>query len=430
MTAITGMRLSVSILSLIGSSLSALGTGFICLCYLFLPLKRHFRHRLIQSLALADFLNATSNSASGFYILVRNRELPEGIGCRMNGLVTQITVQATDLSILAIAIATVWAITDPITFRMWNTRKAILAVCSIWVIPFITGNNPLPAPPPPRPPLNDQLTNPTGFTALGKDWYHPVSGNWCWIQKKPAHLRYVLTHAWRFFVIISVIILYTHLHLFLRKHFKEVRDARGGSLTDSTGLQSQSTSPESFTAHSRKSHNVGDDDDEASLGDMPAKLHDSNGSRSAPSHNLAEEVNTHVETTMEVTEDQLRRQDQQGQSSPYPQSAAGVSAARGAYHKMDTRKPPSQDSEFKKVKKILLMRAYPTFYVILVIPGIVNRLVEAAGGSSRPLQLLQASTQFVGLANAITYGLNEKILAQLKRKFGRAPKPSPGPHMV
>jgi len=46
---------------------------------------------LIQ--VLLDFLNATSNAASGIYILVRDHELPEGIGCRMNGLVTQITVQ-------------------------------------------------------------------------------------------------------------------------------------------------------------------------------------------------------------------------------------------------------------------------------------------------------------------------------------------------
>ncbi|PWW78904.1 family A G protein-coupled receptor-like protein, partial [Tuber magnatum] len=391
----------VSILSLVGSSLSALGTGFVCLCYLFLPMKPHFRHRLIQSLAVADFLNATSNSASGFYILVRNRELPEGIGCRMNGLVTQITVQATDLSILAIAIATVWAITDPITFGMWSTRKAILAVCFVWVIPFITG-----------------------FTALGKDWYHPVSGNWCWIQHKPAYLRYVLTHAWRFFVIISVIILYTYLHLYLRKHYNELRSTCGNLLSDSAGSQSQSTSPEDLTVRPRKSHGVGedgdDDDDEVSLRETPVKLHDSNSSKSSPSPHLAEDADIHVKTTMEVTEDHLRRQDQQGQSGLSPQSVAVASVTTGARHKAHTRKPSRQisDSE-KRVKRILRMRAYPTFYVILVIPGIINRLVEAAGGSSKPLQLLQSSTQFVGLANAITYGLNERILAQLRKKFGR-----------
>ncbi|KAG0136672.1 G protein-coupled glucose receptor regulating Gpa2-domain-containing protein [Tuber indicum] len=401
------MRLSVSVLSLVGSSLSALGTGFICLCYLFLPLKAHFRHRLIQNLALADFLNATSNSASGFYILVRDRELPEGIGCRMNGLVTQITVQATDLSILAIAIVTVWAVTAPATFGLWSTRKAIIAVCFIWVIPFTTG-----------------------FTAFAKDWYHPVSGNWCWIQAKPAHLRYVLTHAWRLFVIISVIALYTHLHLFLRKHFKEVRGARNSSLTGSIDSQPQPTSLDNPTACShkpRRTNEDSEDDYEVSLKEIPMKLHDSNSTQFDPSSNLSGGENIHVNTAMEVT----GGQGQQGQSSLCPQPTMEEFSATGLHPLTHTRKLSCQDLDFeKKLKKVLLMRGYPTFYVILVIPGILNRLVEASGGSSKALQLMQASTQFVGLANAITYGWNESILVQLKKRFGWTSKPSPGPDMV
>ncbi|KAG0643789.1 G protein-coupled glucose receptor regulating Gpa2-domain-containing protein [Tuber brumale] len=402
------MRLSVSVLSLIGSSLSALGTGFICLCYLFLPLKAHFRHRLIQNLAVSYFLNALSNSASGFYILTRDRELPEGIGCRMNGLVTQITVQATDLSILAIAIVTVWAITAPTTFGLWSTRKAIIAVCFIWVIPFTTG-----------------------FTAFAKDWYHPVSGNWCWIQSKPAYLRYALTHAWRFFVIISVIVLYTHLHLFLRKHFKEIRSARSSSLTGSVDSQPQPTSLDNPTVRSHRPHNVNEDsedDDEILLKEMPVKPHDRKSAQFDPSSNLSGGENIHTKTTMEVKEGQ----GQQGQSSLCPQPTTAGLSPTGLHRETHTRKPSCQGSEDseKKLKKVLLMRAYPTFYVILVIPGIANRLVEASGGSSRVLQLMQASTQFVGLANAITYGWNESILVQLKKKFCRMSKSSPGPNIV
>jgi len=96
-----------------------------------------------------------------------------------------------------------------------------------------------------------------------------------------------------------------------------------------------------------------------------------------------------------------------------------------------TQKSSRQDPEYgEKVKKVLIMRAYPTFYVILLIPGILNRMVEAWGGSSKVLQLMQASTQFVGLANAITYGWNERILEQLKLKFGRKSKSSSGSRMV
>ncbi|KAJ3560740.1 hypothetical protein NPX13_g9200 [Xylaria arbuscula] len=66
----------------------------------------------------------------------------------------------------------------------------------------------------------------------------------------------------------------------------------------------------------------------------------------------------------------------------------------------------------KEVRRMLLLRGYPMLYVILWIPGIVSRLLQAAGNeaaaNSRVLIGLQASTQFVGLANAITYGWNQQ----------------------
>jgi hypothetical protein len=52
------------------------------------------------------------------------------------------------------------------------------------------------------------------------------------------------------------------------------------------------------------------------------------------------------------------------------------------------------------IQKLLLFNAYPAAYIILWIPGILNRFIELSGHSSRPVAILQASTQFVGLANA------------------------------
>jgi hypothetical protein len=76
-----------------------------------------------------------------------------------------------------------------------------------------------------------------------------------------------------------------------------------------------------------------------------------------------------------------------------------------------------------EIRKMLLLNAYPIAYVILWIPGILNRVLELSGGESRLLRVLQSSTQYVGLANAITYGYNEGIKRQLgiwwdKRKQG------------
>jgi len=70
-----------------------------------------------------------------------------------------------------------------------------------------------------------------------------------------------------------------------------------------------------------------------------------------------------------------------------------------------------------EIKKMLLLNAYPVLYIILWLPGILNRLVEAAGSSSYPLTILQCSTQYIGLANAITYGFNEHLKTMVKGDF-------------
>ncbi|KAG5913510.1 hypothetical protein E4U53_004847 [Claviceps sorghi] len=71
--------------------------------------------------------------------------------------------------------------------------------------------------------------------------------------------------------------------------------------------------------------------------------------------------------------------------------------------------PPSPN-----VRRMLLMNGYPVAYILLWVPGIANRLVESIRGSSPPwLTALQASTQFVGFVNAITYSYSEQMRRHL-----------------
>ncbi len=81
--------------------------------------------------------------------------------------------------------------------------------------------------------------------------------------------------------------------------------------------------------------------------------------------------------------------------------------------------PNGVSAKTRQIQKLLLLNAYPIAYVLLWIPGILNRIVEATGHKSRPLAIMQASTQFIGFANAITYGYNEQIKRQLSERFGR-----------
>ena len=77
------------------------------------------------------------------------------------------------------------------------------------------------------------------------------------------------------------------------------------------------------------------------------------------------------------------------------------------------------DTRYKAIQRALLLNAYPLAYIILWIPGIVNRLIEATGRESRVMQFLQATGQLVGLANALTYGWNEKVAKQLRERFSK-----------
>ena len=61
----------------------------------------------------------------------------------------------------------------------------------------------------------------------------------------------------------------------------------------------------------------------------------------------------------------------------------------------------------RDVWRMVLLNMYPVTYLVLWLPGLVNRLAEATGHHSRVLQILQSSTQYVGLANACVYGFKE-----------------------
>ena len=79
----------------------------------------------------------------------------------------------------------------------------------------------------------------------------------------------------------------------------------------------------------------------------------------------------------------------------------------------------SADTQYSTIQRALLLNAYPLAYIMLWVPAIVNRLIEATGHSSTVMQFLQVTSQLVGLANALTYGWNERVERQLRERFSR-----------
>ena len=77
------------------------------------------------------------------------------------------------------------------------------------------------------------------------------------------------------------------------------------------------------------------------------------------------------------------------------------------------------DPHYQAVQRILLLNSYPLAYIILWIPAIVNRFIEVTGRSSTVMQFLQVTAQLVGLANALTFGWNERVTKQMKEWFSK-----------
>lgn len=78
-----------------------------------------------------------------------------------------------------------------------------------------------------------------------------------------------------------------------------------------------------------------------------------------------------------------------------PRPAQHVSSAEALHSPISTLK-----ARERLIQRLLFLNGYPIGYVLLWIPGLANRFAELNGQKSRTLAIMQASTQFVGLANA------------------------------
>ncbi|KAL8370006.1 hypothetical protein RB595_000390 [Gaeumannomyces hyphopodioides] len=189
----------VASVTLTGSVLSFIASTCVLISFaVYHKEQRSFRHALVLNLTLAEFINSLDNSVSGI-IYMRERALFPGASCVVNGLVGQISVQAVDFSILAIAVVTLLTVTRT-TFMPGVSRLTKILVClSVWIVPLTTG-----------------LT----ATALGA--MTPVGTNWCWITSARPDLRYALTHGWRFAVIFGTVAIYLYIWYYLRNHFRSM----------------------------------------------------------------------------------------------------------------------------------------------------------------------------------------------------------------
>ncbi|KAL7768481.1 hypothetical protein ACKLNR_002782 [Fusarium oxysporum f. sp. zingiberi] len=214
----------------------------------------------------------------------------------------------------------------------------------------------------------------TSFTALGLQAYGPVGGNWCWIQAKYPILRWSLSFGWRLCIFFLVIGIYTTVYVQLKRAFGHFgvsgSTSEGTNLTTDTGLRSQHVRTPAWPPIIKVSsltvaYELGTATDAAS------------SSSTAPMSNQA-----HCYSNAEPdTSDAL--------ASPIRQ--------------------PAWNRASPNLRRMMLLNGYPLGYLILWTPGVINRFIEIKGKSPPWLVALLASTQYIGLVHAITYGYNEQF---------------------
>ncbi|KAF2754451.1 hypothetical protein EJ05DRAFT_513931 [Pseudovirgaria hyperparasitica] len=363
--------LAVSLPTFIGSLCSTLASLFIITCYTILPPpSKHFRHALILNLLIADLSNALSNVLSGAAVLARHgKVIPAGRLCTASGFLNQLTIQTIDFSIIAISLAVLWTIkrggvaANGGLLRAPSTAATICVCVCVWV-PGLT----------------------TASVALGIGAFGPVSGNWCWIRQELLLERYALTHGWRIAILLGTVGIYTFIYVHLNRVY--------GGLSLSSGVSVEVVDGVEEVVGLTRVETEGEGEDVGvRMGGVGAKgVGDGIGigiGIASPAAVATPELRASTTTTTTTTSTATR--------------CFNASVAHSA-----------AVSRQRELKRMLLLNGYPAMYIILWIPGILNRVVESTAGKS-PLWLtaLQATTQFVGVANAVTYGYNEGLKRQL-----------------
>ncbi|KAK0654274.1 hypothetical protein DIS24_g5396 [Lasiodiplodia hormozganensis] len=352
----------VAIPTLVGSALSCFATTCVLLSWMcYGQGKRSFRYALVLNLTFAEWVNSLNNTVSGTIRVMHKGVLTAGGPCTFNGWIGQLSVQAADFSILAIALVTLLTIKLKSYILYASFDKKILICLSIWLVPLATST-----------------------TAVAMHQMKPVSGNWCWISSEKTNLRYALGHGWRFAIIIITICIYIYVFIYMRKRLSYL----------------QETSRTYSYDYGRDLHDM------SALSSLPQKG-DMKGSSSGGLMVIDEENPAAPERTPPPTQAKLLGVNTglsiitpapRASTSPLPASGTGSSHRRKQSHSKVVE---------REIWRMLLLNAYPIMYVVLWLPGIVNRIAEATGHQWKWLQIMQCSTQYIGLANALTYGFKE-----------------------
>jgi hypothetical protein len=331
---------------------------------------------------------------------MRDHELKPSRACEFGGWINQLSVSATDFAILAISISTLLVVRQKARLVHVSLLQTLLICSSTWFIPLITS---------------------TTVTALGE--MKPVSGNWCWISKERTDLRYGMTHGFRMAIIFVTVGIYSYIWWYVSRHFKSIRGIYGsrsgrfsrslGSSTLESSTHSEGDAAANTVDPSAVAPTAAGQDEQKDAGafrvDVDRQFRVNSSEVGESQESLVEDDDSDIEAIAADVHEMrspTRAEPNQQKFGHHvtiaPRASITPSQTPRSYLRDRTRQTE------RDVKRMLMMNGYPIFYVILWIPGLTNRILEASGTqtTSRVLAVLQCSTQYIGFANSVTYGLS------------------------
>lgn len=272
-----------------------------------------------------------------------------------------------------------------------------------------------------------------GFIGLVLNDYQPVSGNWCWLSAESTALRYALGHGWRLAIIFTIICLYTYLFVYMHQYFRSLREIKAPNIDSgadtSTEVEEVKNMEETYKYREFEVFHEFENGylraeipiKEAGLyvSSMPNSKHTSSTQQSSvpnqngleppppPSSVMRQIIHCHhSETTNILPQSSFQRVDERLSLITRDPLALIRRPPPPSLNNRSTKEPTQRilirAREFQ-IQKLLLLNAYPIAYILLWIPGILNRVAELSGHKVRALAIAQSSTQFVGLANSCKY---------------------------
>jgi hypothetical protein len=260
----------------------------------------------------------------------------------------------------------------------------------------------------PREWRNRTLTS-TGVYAWSKDYYGPVSGNWCWIEKQFTRQRYTLNHGWRFAIFLVTLCTYAFVFIYMSRRLKPRNLSNiSSSIPDDLDYDKiQHTHDNAILAGCGSTPRLSVEDrpdrDLWDSQDLRRARHRSSFSFSRPSQ---------PDTTSGTISNPAVIVTPTSSDKPSPIETFDLVDLKKPPPPLTTMSPypaqrPKVSRADREIWKMLFLNMYPVTYLILWIPGIANRIAEAMGQEIRALVIMQSSTQFIGLVNAGVYFYKE-----------------------